>query len=70
MANTKKSELHAYRSLDDQQLADQIAEEEVRMKKTQFSHAVNPIENPLTIRTMRRNIARMKTEANKRKSGK
>lgn len=70
MANTKKSELHAYRSLDDQTLDDQIAEEEMRMKKTQFSHAVNPVENPLVIRNMRRNIARMKTEATKRKSGK
>lgn len=70
MAKSTKADLHQYRSLDDQQLTDQIAEEEMRLKKTRFSHAVNPIENPLTIRGMRRSIARLKTEEQKRASGK
>lgn len=58
--------MHEYRNWDDAALANNIADEELQMKKLQFSHAVNPIENPLTIRTLRRRIARMKTELTKR----
>lgn len=58
-----------YRSLDNEGLANKISEEQLRMKKTRFSHAVNPIENPLIIKQMRREIARMKTESRKRELG-
>lgn len=68
MANTSKSQVQEYSSMDDQALADKITEEEVRLKKMKFSHAVNPIENPLVIRQLRRNIARMKTIQNSRTS--
>lgn len=61
MANTSKTQVQEYNSMDDQTLADKIAEEEVRLKKMKFSHAVNPIENPLVIRQLRRSIARMRT---------
>jgi large subunit ribosomal protein L29 len=66
MAKNKKADAHDYRTWDDQALANNIADEEMRMKKLQFSHAVNPIENPLSIRTLRRRIAQMKTEQTKR----
>lgn len=66
MAKNKKADAHDYKSWDDQALANNIADEEMRMKKLQFSHAVNPIENPLSIRTLRRRIAQMKTEQTKR----
>ena len=66
MAKNKKADAHDYRTCDDQALANNIADEEMRMKKLQFSHAVNPIENPLSIRTLRRRIAQMKTEQTKR----
>lgn len=69
MAKAKKSNVDDLRSLDDQTLTDRISEEEVQLKKTQFSHAVNPIENPLTIRYMRRTIARLKTEQRRRVLG-
>ncbi|HXS35526.1 MAG TPA: 50S ribosomal protein L29 [Flavipsychrobacter sp.] len=69
MAKAKKAKVEDYRSLDDQTLADKIGDEEVRLKKLHFSHAVNPIENPLTIRQLRRNIARMKTEQRRRALG-
>jgi large subunit ribosomal protein L29 len=55
--------------MDDQALVSKIQDEEMRMKKLHFSHAVNPIENPLTIRQMRRTIARMKTEQRRRALG-
>jgi large subunit ribosomal protein L29 len=69
MAKEKKAKVEDYRSLDDQTLTGKISEEEVRLKKLHFSHAVNPIENPLTIRQLRRTIARMKTEQRRRALG-
>ncbi len=66
MANTKASNVEEYISLDDAALASKIEEEEVRLKKMKFSHAVNPIENPRVIREIRRDIARMKTVQRKR----
>lgn len=69
MANSKKAKADEYRSLDDQALTDKIAEEEMRLKRTKFSHAVTPIENPLSIKAQRREIARLKTEQRKRALG-
>lgn len=59
----ERLELH---TLSDQDLQTRIAEEQMRLKKLKFSHAVTPIENPLTIRQLRRDIARLKTEQHKR----
>lgn len=64
-----KAKVEDYRSLENDALNDKIADEQMRLKKTKFSHAVNPIENPLAIRTQRRNIARLKTEQRKRELG-
>jgi large subunit ribosomal protein L29 len=69
MAKAKKAKVEDIRSLDNEALAARIQEEEVRLKKLHFSHAVNPIENPLSIRHLRRTIARMKTEQRKRVLG-
>ena len=67
MAKAKKAD--DYRSLDIEALKDKISDEQMRLKKTKFSHAVNPIENPLAIKAQRRNIARLKTEQRKRALG-
>ena len=69
MAKAKKAKVDDYRSLDDQALTDKISDEELRLKKLHFSHAVNPIENPLSIRQLRRSIAQLKTEQRKRALG-
>jgi len=69
MAKAKKAATNDYRELDNEALSTKIGEEELRLKRTKFSHAVNPIENPLTIKAMRRDIARMKTEQRKRELG-
>lgn len=69
MANSKKAKVDEYRSLDNQALNDKVGEEEMRLKRMKFSHAVNPIENPLSIKALRRQIARMKTEQRKRALG-
>lgn len=69
MAKSNKSKVEEFRSMDDQTLADRIEQDEIALKKMKFSHSVNPIENPLSIRDMRRDIARMKTELHKRALG-
>ncbi len=69
MAKAKKAKTDDYRSLDNEALSDKISDEQLRLKKTRFSHAVNPIENPLSIKTQRRAIARLKTEQRKRALG-
>jgi len=69
MANAKKAIVHEYRSLDNEALNEKISDEEMRLKKTKFSHAVNPIENPQSIKMQRRAIARLKTEQRKRALG-
>jgi large subunit ribosomal protein L29 len=69
MANAKQAKSAEYRSLDNEALNEKIGDEEMRLKKTKFSHAVNPIENPLMIKGMRREIARLKTEQRKRALG-
>ncbi len=57
--------------MTDENLAARIKEDELRLKKLKFAHAVSPLENPMSIRALRRDLARLKTELNKRKkSGK
>jgi len=65
----KHAEREEYRTLGDEALEDRISEGESRLKKMKFSHAVNPIENPMTIRDARRTLARLKTEQHKRELG-
>jgi large subunit ribosomal protein L29 len=66
MAKAKKAKVEDYRSLDNEALSAKISDDELRLKKLHFSHAVNPIENPLTIRQLRRMVARLKTEQRRR----
>ncbi|RPE09651.1 50S ribosomal protein L29 [Chitinophaga lutea] len=57
------------KSLSDQDLKEKLSEESLRLKKITFSHAVTPIENPMSIRFMRREIARIQTELRRRALG-
>jgi len=66
MAKSNAAKVEDYSSLSDQALNDKIGEEGLRLKKMKFSHAVNPIENPMVIRSIRRQIAQLKTEQQKR----
>ena len=47
-------------------LKGRIAEDKLRLTKLQFAHAMTPLENPQMIKSLRRDIARLKTEANSR----
>jgi large subunit ribosomal protein L29 len=56
-ADFKKS----IQSLGDHDLQARIKEDELRLKKLEFAHALSPLENPMTIRNLRRELARLKT---------
>jgi len=54
-------------SLTDQELVDKIKEGKEALDKLKLNHNVSPIENPIKIRDSRKTIARLQTEATKRK---
>ena len=43
-----------------------IQEDQLRLKKLEFAHAISPLENPMSLRDLRQDIARLKTELRKR----
>ena len=53
--------LNSLKGLNEADLKAKIAEDELRMKKLSFAHAISPLENPQSIRSLRRDIARLKT---------
>ena len=61
-ADFKKS----IQDLNEQDLQARIKEDELRMKKLEFAHAISPLENPMGIRNLRRELARLKTELKKK----
>ena len=57
------------RGLSEADLKAKIKEDELRMKKLTFAHAIAPLENPQSIRALRRDIARLKTQLRKTQIG-
>ena len=55
--------------LNEADLVAKIQEDELRMKKLSFAHAIAPLENPQSIRALRRDIARLKTQLRKTQIG-
>jgi large subunit ribosomal protein L29 len=49
-------------------LTARIREDELRLKKLKFAHAISPLESPVTIRLLRKDIARLKTALTKKKT--
>jgi len=48
--------------LNVQDLKSRLVEDKLRLKKLEFAHAISPLENPMTIRSLRRDIARVQTQ--------
>ena len=63
MATKKYIELQEF---TDENLANEIAETVKQLKKVKFDHAVKGLDNPLVIREIKRDIARLKSEARRR----
>jgi large subunit ribosomal protein L29 len=49
-------------------LVSKIKSERTELSRLEFNHAVTTLDNPASIRDKRRNVARLLTELNKRKS--
>ena len=60
--------LKSIQGLNDADLKARIEEDEMRLKKLKFAHAISPVENPMSIRDLRKDVARLKTELKKRQS--
>lgn len=54
------------KQLTTEELLEKARETKVQLKKFEFNHAISAIENPLQIRAMRRDIARLLTELRSR----
>lgn len=63
MANSKNLEI---KGLSDAELIDELASMEREYQKFQFDHAIKGLDNPLSLKEMRRDIARVKTEMRSR----
>ncbi|NAW52076.1 50S ribosomal protein L29 [Elizabethkingia argentiflava] len=50
------------KKLSAEELKTQLAEAQANYTKMQLAHRISPIENPIQIRDLRRNIARLQTE--------
>ena len=50
----------------DQELRERIENEREQLTRLRLNHAVSPLDNPMKIRDVRRNVARLMTELRKR----
>lgn len=63
MATKKFLELQEF---NDSDLQTELEETQTQYHKMKFDHAVTGLDNPLTLREVRRDIARLKTEIRRR----
>lgn len=63
MAKVKKADI---KDLTTQELREKVQEEKLKYRKAQFNHAVSPLDNPVQLRGMRKDVARLATELNVR----
>ena len=52
--------------LSDEELNEQLVENKKKYSELKMAHAVSPLENPIQIKAVRKSIARIMTELNKR----
>ncbi len=57
----KKEYLNSITGLSAEDLKLQLEQTKQRLKKLEFAHAISPIENPMSIRGLRKDIARIQT---------
>ena len=53
--------VRSLKDLNEADLRSRIQEDELRLKKLEFAHAISPLENPMSIRSLRKDLARLKT---------
>lgn len=57
----KKEFLESIKGLSAEDLKVQLEQSKQRLKKLEFAHAITPLENPMSIRSLRQDIARIQT---------
>ncbi|HOZ85393.1 MAG TPA: 50S ribosomal protein L29 [Niabella sp.] len=62
----KKEFLNSIKGLSAEDLKLQLEQSKQRLKKLEFAHAITPLENPMSIRSMRQDIARIETLINQK----
>lgn len=60
--------VNSLKTMSEQDLKARVQEDELRIKKLKFAHSVSPLENPMSIRQVRKDLARVKTELRKKQS--
>lgn len=64
---SKKSDfVKSIHGMNEQDLKIRLEEDKLRLKKLEFAHAISPLENPMSIRGLRKDIARLQTELKNR----
>ena len=58
--------VNSLKDMSEADLKARIQEDELRLKKLEFAHAISPLENPMSIRDLRKDVAHLKTELRKR----
>ena len=58
--------IKSLKDMSEKDLTSRIQEDELRLKKLEFAHAISPLENPMSIRAIRKDLARLKTELQKK----
>ena len=69
MANKKYDFNKSLNGLSIVDIKARIDEDQLRLKKLEFAHTISPLENPMSIRGLRQDIARLKTELKKKELG-
>jgi large subunit ribosomal protein L29 len=57
-----------FAELTTQELQEKLIDDKVRLSKMKFNHTVSPLDNPMEIKFLRRDIARIYSELNKRET--
>ena len=60
--------VNSLKDLNEGDLKARIQEDELRLKKLEFAHAISPLENPMSIRSLRKDVARLKTALAQKKT--
>ena len=60
---------NSLKEMSETDIKSKIEEDKLRIKKLKFAHAVSPLENPMSIRDVRKDLARLKTELRSKQSG-
>lgn len=64
--SNKNEFVNSLKEMNESDLQNRITEDKLRLKKLKFAHAVSPLENPMSVRDIRKDIARTETELRKK----